>query len=83
VPSFEYIASSATASGFANYISLIASNGSDLAGSWGALALSLIESAPLAGIMCALLALTAGVYCARKFAINNAINKQFLSHITA
>ena len=52
VPAYQYLAGSASASGFSTYLSLLASDGSVLMHSWQSFGLALVESAPIAG--CAL-----------------------------
>ncbi|MDB5238867.1 MAG: hypothetical protein JWO00_202 [Candidatus Parcubacteria bacterium] len=67
IPSIQYIAAQAAASGFNEYVSLIMSDGSSLSGSWGPLALSIVDSIPLLGVIAMLFALTASAFCAKKF----------------
>ncbi len=69
IPVFAYVSSVAAASGFTGYLSLIGSDGADLAGSWGSLMLSLAESVPVLGIALALGILALLGYLIRKFAM--------------
>ncbi len=69
-PAVELLVVRAASSGFSAYVSLIISDGSHLSGSWNALALSLVESAPLAGFILTLCVLIAAAYCAREFSVS-------------
>lgn len=57
ISSISYTYSFALDSGFAQYLSLIATEGAGLAGSWKAVILSVLESAPLMGAMLILAAI--------------------------
>ncbi len=69
IPAFQYAAAGASESGFWDYLSLIVSDGAHLSNSWHALALSLAESAPIAGVV-SILAIAVGfAYSARKLVV--------------
>ena len=68
VPAYQYLSGSASASGFSAYLSLVASDGSLLAHSWQAFALTLAESAPIAGCVLVLGILITLAYGATKTA---------------
>jgi hypothetical protein len=53
----SYTASIAAETGFSQYLSLVISNGADLAGSWSSLMLSVVESAPVMGALALLASL--------------------------
>lgn len=63
IPAISYTYSFAVDSGFSDYLSLLATNGADLAGSWKAITLSLVESAPLVGSVLVLAALLVCGFC--------------------
>ncbi len=70
IPAWQYAAERAAASGFADYLSLLASDGFQLLGSWHALLLSLAESAPIVGMTAVLATTVAAIYAVRQLVLN-------------
>ena len=70
VPAWQYALERAAASGFADYLSLLTSDGFQLLGSWHALLLSLAESAPVLGLVAVLATAVAAIYSVRQLILN-------------
>jgi hypothetical protein len=66
VPTIEYTSARAVESGFPQYLSLLASDWKNLAGSWSSFFLSLVESAPLLGGIMSLMLIVVFIYVSRK-----------------
>jgi uncharacterized membrane protein YhaH (DUF805 family) len=67
-PALSYAAARAADSGFSGYVSLIVSDGLQMAGAWKPLSLSLAESIPLFGSILVVATLFIFAYSARKMA---------------
>ena len=82
IPSADLLITRAVASGFTQYISLILSDGGSLAGSWGVLAMSIVESIPVAGITMTLLTLTLSAFLAQRFVITRDLLSRSMMNAT-
>jgi len=71
-PAIGYTAAQAGQSGFLQYVSLIASDGLRLAGTWPSLIMSLAQSAPIMGSIISLALVVLVAYAARKMVIDMA-----------